>query len=118
MSIIYSCHTNVLFNLYFSPLQATHGRLQQNSEDHLQMFQAALAQKLPNIDTFAEAAVMNVFSIFIRKVCNTRIQEFLSATKQELATKKGLASTIDLNLRTTLIAYHTKLESQSASDLM
>ena len=53
------------------------------------MFQAALAQKLPNIDTFAEAAVMNVFSVFIRKVCNTRIQEFLSATKQELATKRG-----------------------------
>ena len=72
--------------------------------------------KLPNIKTYTEAAIINVFSVFVRKVCNTRIQEFLSATKQELATKKGLASTVDVNLRTTLLAYHTKLESQLASD--
>ena len=75
--------------MLFSPLHATHKRLQPNREDHLQMFQAALAQKLPNIHTFSEAAIINVFSVFIRKVCNIRIQEFLSATKQELATKKG-----------------------------
>ena len=55
------------------------------------------------------------FNIFVRKVCNTRIQEFLSAAKQELATKKGLASTVDVNLQTTLLTYHTKLESQLAS---
>ena len=59
---------------------------------------------------------MNVFSVFIWKVCNTHIQEFLSATKQELATKKGLASFVDVNLRTTILAYHTKVESQLASD--
>ena len=29
-----------------------------------------------------------------QKLCNTRIQEFLSATKQDLATKKGLATTV------------------------
>jgi len=72
--------------------------------------------KLANIETYTETAIMNVFSVFIQKVCNTRIQEFLSATKQELATKKGLASTVDVNLRTTLLAYHTKLESQLTSD--
>ena len=80
------------------------------------MLQAALVMKLPNIKTYTEAAIINVFSVFVQKVCNTRIQEFLSATKQELATKKGLASTVDLNLRTTLLAYHAKLESQLASD--
>jgi len=80
------------------------------------MFKSALASKLPNIDTFTEAAIINVFRVFVGKVCNTRVQEFLSATKQELATKKGLASTIDVNLRTTLLAYHTKLEATLASD--
>jgi len=34
----------------------------------------------------------------VRKLCNTSIQEFLSVYKQETATKKGLASTVDLNL--------------------
>ena len=43
------------------------------------MFRAALESKLPNIATYSEAAI----------VCNARIQEFLSAMKQLLATKKG-----------------------------
>ena len=84
----------------------------QNEVQLQEMFKATLASKLPNIDTFSEGAVKNVFSVFVRKLCNTRIQEFLSATKQELATKKGLASTVDVNLRTTLLTYHTKLEAK------
>ena len=44
-----------------------------------------------------------------RKLYNTRIQEFVSATKQDLAAKKGLASTTDVNLRTTFLTNHTKL---------
>ena len=79
------------------------------------MFRAALESKLPNIATYSEAAIENVYSTFVRKVCNTRIQEFLSATKQLLATKKGLASTVDVNLRTTLLAHHTKLETKLGS---
>ena len=43
------------------------------------------------------------------------IQEFLSATKQQLATKKGLASTVDINLRPTLLAHHAKLETKLGS---
>ena len=54
----------------------------------------------------------NVFDELTRKLCNTRIQEFLSATKQEFATKKGMASTVDVNLRTTLLSDHTKLSSK------
>jgi len=46
-----------------------------------------------------------------RKLCNTRIQEILSATKQDLAAKKGLASTVGINLRTTLLTQHTKLST-------
>lgn len=79
------------------------------------MFIEALPSKLPNIATYSETAIQNVYNTFTRKICNTRIQEFLSATKQQLATKKGLASTIDVNLRATLLAHHTKLETKLGS---
>ena len=55
--------------------------------------------------------MINIYNELSRKLCNTRIQEFLSATKQDLAAKKGLASTVDTNLRTTLLANHTKLST-------
>jgi len=47
-----------------------------------------------------------------RKLCNARIQEFIQATKQEFASKKGLASTTDVNLRTTLLSTHTKVATK------
>lgn len=59
-----------------------------------------------------EAVIENVYNELTRKVCNTRIQEFLSAKKQEFAAKKGLASTVDVNLRTSLLPHHTKLASK------
>ena len=55
--------------------------------------------------------MINIYNELSRKLCNTRIQEFLSATKQDLAAKKGLASTVDTNLRVTLLANHTKLST-------
>lgn len=39
------------------------------------------------------------------------MQEFKNLY-QELAAKKGLASTVDLNLRTSLLCSHTKLSSK------
>ena len=47
-----------------------------------------------------------IYDELTRKLCNTRVQEFLPATKQNLAAKKGLASTADVNLRTTLNKSH------------
>ena len=58
---------------------------------------------------FEQCFVDNVYSDLVRKLCNTRIQEFY---KQETATKKGHASTVDLNLRTMLLTQHTKLASK------
>jgi len=71
---------------------------------HKTEFLNALSKRLPvtYFDFESETALNNVFEEFTRKLCNTRIQEFLSATKQEFATKKGLASTVDLNLH----SYH------------
>ena len=34
------------------------------------------------------------------------------STKQELAAKKGVASTLDVNLRTSVLSNHTKLSSK------
>lgn len=74
----------------------------------------ALKQRLPVISFDDESAVAidNIYEEWTRKLCNARIQEFLLATKQELASKKGLASTTDVNLRTTLLSTHTKLSSR------
>ena len=76
------------------------------------MFQAALEQRLPNFSTISKIAVNKVYDVLVRKLCNTRIQEFISSTKQQIAAKKGLASTVDVNLRTTLLIHHTKLETK------
>ena len=48
----------------------------------------------------------NVYHELIRKVCNTRIQEFISSTKQKMAAKKGLASTVGQNLCDGLLSQH------------
>ena len=77
-------------------------------------FISALKQRLPVtfFDNESELAMNNIYEELTRKLCNTRIQEFISATKQEFAAKKGLASTVDTNLRTTLLSDHTKLSSK------
>ena len=80
------------------------------AQQHLEgLFKTTVAQRLPNIETFSEDNVRSVYEEFTKKLCNTRIQEFISATKQQLATKKGAASTIEVNLRSTLLTHHTKL---------
>ena len=75
-------------------------------------FKTALSQKLPNLDVFSEEILKSLCEEFTRKLSNTRIQEFISSTKQQLATKKGLASTVDVNLRSTLLTHHTKLSTK------
>ena len=74
--------------------------------DLRESFKTVLTQKLPNIETFNEV-LESVFVEFTRKLCNTRIQEFVSSMKQQLATKKGVASTVEVNLRNTLLTHHT-----------
>ena len=75
-------------------------------------FLAILERRLPNISTFSQNALDNVYDVLVRKLCNTRVQEVVSATKQQMASKKGLASTVDVNLRPVLLAQHTKLETK------
>ena len=74
----------------------------------------ALKQRLPvtYVDIETEMAIDNIYEEWTRKLCNARIQEFILATKQEFASKKGLASTTDVNLRTTLLSTHIKLSTK------
>ena len=74
-------------------------------------FTSVLKTLLPSVvlDADSEQAITTIYEELSRKLCNSRIQEFVSATKQDFAAKKGLASTIDTNLRTTLLTHHTKL---------
>ena len=82
-----------------------------------QNFLMLLQRHCPNLTTvYSEDALRSVFDTFTRKICNTRIQEFLSATKQQLATKKGLGSTVDVNLRAKLLVHHIQLETKIGSN--
>ena len=76
------------------------------------LYREILVELLPNIDTFSEEALDNVYDVFVRKVCNTIIQEVISAAKQQMASQRGLASTVDVNLRPVLLAHHAELESK------
>ena len=78
------------------------------------LFKACLSQKLPNF-VFDEGILKHVYEEFTTKLCNTRIQELVSATKQQMATKKGTASTVEVNLRTSLLTHHTKLATKLGS---
>ena len=68
------------------------------------------------MDSINDEILKSVYEEFTRKICNTRIQEFVSSTKQQLANKKGAASTVEVNLRNTLLVHHTKLESKLAKN--
>ena len=105
MALLSSFVNLFIIGVFFQVGHATvtaHHNLQES-------FKTSLAQKLPNIETFNEEVLESVFVEFTRKLCNTRIQEFISSTKQQLATKKGVASTIEVNLRNTLLTHHTQL---------
>ena len=89
-----------------------HGKI-NNKTDLKDTFLTELRLLLPDVefDTISQDAMETIYVELARKLCNIRIQEFLSATKQDLAAKKGLASTIDVNLRTTLLTQHTKVST-------
>lgn len=80
-------------------------------------FTTLLREKLPDFEDSSNlAAIDNVFHEMIRKLCNTRMQEFLTSQKQKVASDKGHASTVGQNLRDTLLTQHTQLQSRIKID--
>ena len=92
-------------------LKVAHEEVKKNADLPIH-FKQIIAGLLPNMDTFSEDAVNNVYQTFVRKISNTVIQEIISSAKQQMATKKGLASTVDVNLRPVLLAHHAKMETK------
>ena len=64
-------------------------------------------EKLKDISCSAKDIV---YSDMTRKLCNIRIQEFLSSQKH--ASEKGYASTSGQNLRDKLLSLHTNLQTR------
>ena len=66
--------------MYVSTTQVVHNKV-RNQAKLEDTCREALATRSPNMETvYSDEAINNVYNTFTRKVCNTRIQEFLSAT--------------------------------------
>lgn len=58
-----------------------------------------------------ERAVDNVYQELIRKLCNTRLNEFITTHKLNAAREKGSATLAGQNLRDSLLTHHTNLKT-------
>ena len=63
-----------------------------------------------NVPEF-ETAITNVYKELSRKLCHTRLAEFISATQQNLAAAQGKSTLAGQNLRDELLASHVKTKS-------
>ena len=61
----------------------------------------------------ADKVIDSVYSEFCRKLCNTRVNEFLDTYRQKLAKDKGKATLTGQNLRDSLLSQHVNLKPQS-----
>ncbi len=65
---------------------------------------------IPSQTELNDCAIENVYDEMVRKLCNIRIEEFLSSQKQKFAAQKGHASLTGQNLRDSLLAQHANLQ--------
>lgn len=57
---------------------------------------------------FQNEIVSAVYKELSRKLCHTRIEEFISATHQSMAASKGKSTLAGQNLRDELLSLHVK----------
>ena len=74
-------------------------------------FQLLEKKLLLETDTKKQAA-RNIYEEMLRKLSNTRIQEFISSLKQKIASDKGQASVAGQNLRYKLLTAHINVQSR------
>lgn len=80
---------------------------------HLQStFFEILERKMPIETDTEKQAALNVFDEMLRKLSNTRIQEFLSSLQQKIVSGKGQASLTGQNLRDQLLTQHLNVQSR------
>ena len=61
---------------------------------------------------FEKQAAVNVYDEMLRKLCNTRIQEFISSLQQKIASEKGHGTVVGQNLRDKLLSQHISTQSR------
>lgn len=80
-------------------------------------FKLLSGQKIPCARSeFHDVAAKNVYKEMTRKLCNIRINEFMSSQKQRNASKSGHASTTGQNLCDTLLTQHLNLQTRIKMD--
>ena len=93
-------------------LLTTVSNLVENSSDLQALFTAAVLTKAPEVTALPVNQLNNVFKELCRKLCHTRVQEFLDSFKQSTASKQGSATLSELNLRDTLLSHHVNIKSK------
>ena len=91
-------------------VQVTTDKVQANSSFRTK-FEEVLLRKFDSLDNMSDA-VDSVHAKFLRKLCNTRLGEFMDSYKQIQLSKDGSASLAGQNLRDTLLSQHVHLQSQ------
>ena len=74
-------------------------------------FEKFLLTKFDSLDDMS-IAVHSVYTEFLRKLCNTRLGEFLDSYRQIQLTDSGSATLSGQNLRDTLLGLHVNLKTQ------
>lgn len=100
------------FRKYGKSLVQETVKLVHSESKHKEVFSTVLSNRLQSTMCFTSSAIDNVFSEFVSKLTNTRIQEFLDSFKATAAIKKGTASVSGQNLRDTLLTQHVNLKSK------
>ena len=57
-----------------------------------------------------------LLTVYVRKLSNIRIEEFIDSFKQTAAAHKGMASLAGQNLRDSLLSHHVNLKSKKSND--
>ena len=85
-------------------------RANQTLEDKFKTLSEKLASSKENVTCF-QVELTSVYIELTRKLCNTRIEEFLSSHHQMHAAKQGNATTSGQNLRDCLLSQHVNLKT-------
>ena len=78
-------------------------------------FVSTLSKRVEGGLTGYELAVDRVYQEMVRKLCNTRLNEFITSHQQSVARKKGSATLSGQNLRDSLLTQHTNLATRTRS---
>ena len=76
------------------------------------IFVNAVVNKITELKDANFAGFDSVFQELTRKVCHTRVQEYLDSFKQRTAASKGSGSLAGQNLRDSLLSNHVNLKSK------